>query len=139
MGADNKAYNSSLRFHSVQVGLDLPIFTGAQKARISAAKMNETIAAGEYIAGVRGFTAAYRSAFINYQKFQYALQYFETKALAHAKAITSTANLQFMNGEINYLEWVLLMNQAISIESDYIEAVNNRNNALAELNYYISK
>ncbi|MGC4235090.1 MAG: CusA/CzcA family heavy metal efflux RND transporter [Niabella sp.] len=139
MGADNKAYNSSLRFHSVQVGLGIPIFTGGQKAKISAAKINEAIAAGEYTAGARRFTTAYRSAFINYQKFQHALQYFETKALDHAKTITSTANLQFLNGEINYLEWVLLINQAISIESDYIEAVNNRNNALAELNFYISK
>ncbi|GAB3432920.1 CusA/CzcA family heavy metal efflux RND transporter [Niabella aquatica] len=139
MGADNKAYNSSLRFQSVQLGLGIPIFTGAQKAKISAAKMSEDIAAGEYMAGMKSFTAAYRSAFINYQKFQNALQYFETKALAHAETITSAAHLQFLNGAINYLEWVLLINQAIGIESDYIEAANNRNNALAELDFYISK
>ena len=67
------------------------------------------------------------------------MQYFESKALKQAQTITGTANLQFLNGEINYLEWVLLINQAIRIESDYIEAANNRNSALAELNFYISK
>lgn len=46
-----------------------------------------------------------------------------------------TANLQFQNGDINYLDWALLNNQAISIENDYLEAIHNLNAVVIQINY----
>lgn len=138
-GADSKTYNSALQFHSVQVGLGIPIFRSGQKARIEAAKTNETIAAYEYQVNLKNFETAYRSAFLEYRKYSDAVIYFETTALKNADVITATANKQFVNGDINYLEWVLLVNQAVSIQSDYIEALRNRNSAAIEMNSFYSK
>jgi cobalt-zinc-cadmium resistance protein CzcA len=76
---------------------------------------------------------------VEYRKYSDAIHYFETTALKNADVITSTANKQFINGEINYLEWVLLVNQAVSIQSDYIEALKNRNSAAIEMNSFYSK
>ena len=59
--------------------------------------------------------------------------------LKNADVITNTANKQFLNGDINYLEWVLLINQAVTIQSDYIEAVKNRNGSAVEINSFITK
>jgi len=56
--------------------------------------------------------------------------------LKNADVITSTANKQFLNGQIDYLDWVLLINQAVSIQSDYIEALRNRNASIVEINSY---
>ena len=67
------------------------------------------------------------------------MQYFETTALKNAEVITSTANKQFLGGDINYLEWVLLVNQAVNIQNDYIEAVKNRNSSIIEINSFITK
>lgn len=138
-GADDKIYNSTPQFQSVQIGLGIPIFARSQKARINAAKTNEMIASNQYEMNLQNFENAYRSAFAQYQKFEETVQYFETTALKNAETITTTANQQFLNGDINYLEWVLLLNQATTIQSDYIEAVKNRNNAVAELNFYSNK
>jgi cobalt-zinc-cadmium resistance protein CzcA len=138
-GADNIIYNSTPQFQSGQIGLNIPIFAGSQKAKINAAKTNEIITANEYEMNLQNFENAYRSAFAQYQKFEETVQYFETTALKNAEIITTTANQQFLNGDINYLEWVLLLNQAITIQSDYIEALKNRNNAVAELNFYTNK
>lgn len=102
-------------------------------------KTNEMIASNQYEMNLQNFENAYRSAFAQYQKFEETVQYFETTALKNAETITTTANQQFLNGDINYLEWVLLLNQATTIQSDYIEAVKNRNNAVAELNFYSNK
>lgn len=135
-GPDDKLYNSTPQFHSVQLGLGIPVFTGSQKAKINAAKINENIAANEYEWKLKNFENAYHSAFMEYQKFEEMVRYFENTALKNAATITETAEKQFLNGDINYLEWVLLINQAIVIQSDYIEAVKNLNNALAELNFY---
>lgn len=139
MGADDKIYNSTPRFQSVQVGLGIPIFNGGQKAKINAAKTNETVVANEYHLKLKELETGYQSAFKQYLKFEQAVQYFENTALKNADILTSTAKKQFLSGEINYLEWVLLINQSIQIQSDYIEAIKNRNNALTELNFYLNK
>lgn len=139
MGADNKEYNSVPRFQSVQLGLGIPIFNKGQKARINAFKTNEKIAVNEYESGVKNFENARRSAYVQYWKYENAVRFFESSALQNAKTITTAANLNFQNGEINYLEWVMLVNQSVSIQSDYIDAVFNRNHARAELNYFLNQ
>ncbi|HYM95380.1 MAG TPA: TolC family protein, partial [Chitinophagaceae bacterium] len=138
-GANNKTYNSVPQFQSVQVGLGIPIFTGGQKAKINAAKANEAIVANEYEVNVKNFETAYKTALFQYQKYSEAVQYFETTALKNADLITNTANKQFLGGDINYLEWVLLINQAVSIQSEYIEAVKNRNTTIIEINSFSNK
>lgn len=139
LGADDKEYNSSPRFQSFQIGLGIPIFTGGQKARINASKINEHIAANEYEVKLKNFENEYASALKQIQKFDEAVKYFENTALKNAETIKVTANKQFLSGETNYLEWVILINQTISIQSDYIEAVRSRNLAVAELNYYTNQ
>lgn len=138
-GANNKEYNSVPRFQSVQIGLGIPIFTSGQKAKINASKTNEIIVANEYEVNLKNFETAYKTALVQYQKSAEAVRYFETAALKNAGIITTTANLQFINGDINYLEWVLLINQAVTIQSDYIEAVKNRNGSAVEINSFITK
>lgn len=139
LGADDREYNSSPRFQSFQIGLGIPIFTGGQKARINASKINQHIAANEYEVNLKKIKNEYASALKQFQKFDEAVKYFENTALKNAETIKVTANKQFLSGEANYLEWVILINQAISIQSDYIEAVRSRNLAIAELNYYTNQ
>lgn len=139
MGADNIKYNATPRFQSAQIGLGIPIFAGSQRARIKAAQTNQLIASNELELNLKNFENAYSSALLQYQKSEEIIQYFESTALKNAKVITETANQQFLNGDINYLEFVLLINQATTIQSDYIEAVKNRNYSIAELNFYTSK
>lgn len=138
-GADNKEYNAVPRFHSLQVGLEIPIFTKSQKARIKAAKTNEFITANEYELNLQKIRNDYKAAFTDYKKYHLTVQYFETTGLKYAETITVTANKQFSAGEINYLEWVLLVNQATGIKSEYIEAIMNRNNSIVEINSIIAK
>ncbi|HRP30347.1 MAG TPA: TolC family protein [Agriterribacter sp.] len=136
LGADDKEYNSTPRFQSFQVGLGIPIFTGGQKARINASKINEQVTANEYDVHLKSFTAEYATAIKQFQKYDETVKYFENTALKNAVVIQETANKQFLSGEINFLDWVILINQAISIQSDYTEAVRSKNLAVAELNFY---
>jgi heavy metal efflux system protein len=61
------------------------------------------------------------------------VQAYETTMLKNASTVLNAANLQFQNGEINYLEWVMLTNQAVSIQSGYIDAVQNLNRIQIQL------
>jgi len=138
-GADDKYYSASTRFQSVQVGIGIPIFFGAQKARISAQKINQTLAENNYQAGVQNLQSQYDQALKQYNKALQAVSYFEDTGLQNADTVIQGANDQFLNGEINYLEWVLLTNQAVGIRNEYIDALNNLNSAIININALMNR
>jgi cobalt-zinc-cadmium resistance protein CzcA len=138
-GADNKYYNSSTRFQSVQVGVGIPLFFGSYKAKINASKINQHISENTYLLERNNLQLGYKSIMGQYQTNLETVNYFEKTALKNASLIFETANKQFVNGELNYLEWVMLTNQAISIQSNYLDAVKNLNETIIQINYLITK
>jgi cobalt-zinc-cadmium resistance protein CzcA len=138
IGADNKLYNGSNRFNSVQLGIGIPIFTGAQKARINSARVTKQIAESNYAMDMQNMTTAYQSAIFQFRKYLQTVQYFESKPLINAALIAATANQQMAAGNINYLEWAQLVNQATTIKNDYLEAVRNLNESIIQLNYFFN-
>ncbi|AKQ45562.1 acriflavine resistance protein B [Rufibacter radiotolerans] len=122
-----KNYSSADRFSSVQVGVGLPLFSWAQKSRIQAARIQEQIAENSVVAVTFALEAQLKKAREQFLLAEEALTYFEKSALPNAATIISSANDLFRNGEIDYLEWVLLTNQAITIQTNYLEAVRSYN------------
>ena len=138
-GADGKEYSASHRFNSVQAGIGVPIFNKAQKASIAGGKMGVLIAQNNYEIGIHQMQANYRESVNTYNKYLHTVEYYESTALKNAEMIIQTANTQFANGEINYLDWVILTNNAITIRSQHLDALKNLNQSVIELNSLISK
>ncbi len=138
-GADNVFYNSGTRFQSGQFGIGIPLFYGSQRAKINAARTNELIQENIYFAGIQQVKSDYSKAKTQYHNAFRSVAYYETISLKNATLINSIATKQFNNGEINYLEWVLLTNQAITIRNDYLNAVNYLNESIIRLNFYTNK
>jgi cobalt-zinc-cadmium resistance protein CzcA len=139
MGADNQFYDRSTRFQSGQIGIGIPIFFGPQKAKINASKSVEKISELNYIAGKQQFGIDYKKALAQFENFAKSVDYYEQAGLKNAELITNTTNKQFASGGINYLEWVLLINQSISIQVEYLNTVNNLNESIIQLNYFNTK
>jgi len=138
-GADNILYTTSTRFSSVQFGVGVPLFFGSQKAKINSAKVMELISETNFQIGLKDLKLEYDIAIRKYQTQLQTVTYFEATALQNANTITKTANLQFANGDINYLEWTMLINNAVSIQSSYTDAVNDLNQTIIQLNFLTSK
>ncbi len=139
IGADDIYYPASKRFHAVQIGLGIPIFNGAQRAIISAAKVKETITENSYDLGLQTLNAEKKTALLDYKKYLQTAAWYEDTGLKSADTISSTATKQFVNGEINYLDWVVLMNQVVTIQSQYIDVIKNLNETINQINYLNSK
>lgn len=139
LGADDKYYSASKRFHSVQLGIGIPLFNGSQKAIIKASKVQEDIAENNYQLGLQQLNQQKEAATNEYQKYLTSVQWFECEGLKNADTTIDIANQQFNAGEINYLDWVILVNQAIDIRSQYLDAVHNMNRAINQINYLNSK
>ncbi len=138
-GADNKLYDGSTRFQSGQIGLGIPLFYGSQKAKINASKSIQKITETNYLSGLQQFNTDYQRAITQYMNFSRSVDYYEHTGLKNASLISDAATKQFANGGINYLEWVMLTNQAISLRNEYLIAVNNLNESIILLNYFINK
>jgi cobalt-zinc-cadmium resistance protein CzcA len=47
----------------------------------------------------------------------------------------NAANLQFSTGEINYLTWANLIQNAIAIESEYLDVIHEWNRIIIHLQF----
>ncbi|HEX4958063.1 MAG TPA: CusA/CzcA family heavy metal efflux RND transporter [Lacibacter sp.] len=139
IGADDKFYNVGKRFQSVQAGIGIPLFARAQKEKVNAAKFNRRLTEQFYETGLFQLQHQYKSLLTEHKKYSDMVMQLETKGLANAETIVNTADQQFRSGLINYLEWILLVNQATAIRSDYLDAVKNYNETIIQLNYYNHK
>ncbi|MBD1366517.1 CusA/CzcA family heavy metal efflux RND transporter [Mucilaginibacter sp. ZT4R22] len=130
----NHNYDGGNRFSSVQLGVAIPLFGGAQKNRVSAFRIKEQQAQVDYQSGLQALQSRYKQATAEVGKYLQLVAYYEKTGLPNASLILKTANLQFTAGQVNYLEYVLLINQATAIRSEYTDAVNNLNQAIIQIN-----
>ncbi len=135
MGANEIWYNSDTRFHTAQLGLGIPIFNTAKKARIRASRINEQVAANQFNIEKELLENKRSSAMLQYRQQKEILTRYETEYLKNVTLIQSTADRQFFAGEINYLEYVQLINQAITIQSGYLDLLHQLNQNLIHLDY----
>lgn len=133
-GADDKNYDGMHRFQSGVIGVGLPIFNSAQKSFIEGQKINQQIAENNYQLAVRNLKNQYAKSYGEYQKLKSEIEYYQTKGLKNAETIMFTANLLQKEGEINYLEYTMLVNQSLDIQNKYIDAQKLLNEKIIELN-----
>jgi cobalt-zinc-cadmium resistance protein CzcA len=135
-GADDQYYASSERFGSVQLSMAIPVFANAQKAKIKSSEINLKVTEATTQIELKNFHSSYKIAVINYNKQLKIVEQLKSIGLLNINIINTSANLQFANGNISFLEWGQLMHQAINIENDYIEAVKSLNEAATQVNYF---
>ncbi|MFT3919355.1 TolC family protein [Cloacibacterium sp.] len=133
-GADDKFYNHSTRFHSGMIGVGIPVFNSAQKSVIEAQKINQQIAENNYQLGLVNLKNQFSQYYGQFQKLYEEIDYYQKTGLNNSESIFKTANNQYFNGEINYLEWTLLVTQAFDIENKYVDKLKELNDNIIELN-----
>lgn len=119
----------------MQVGVAIPVFFGGQKARIEAAKVAGTIAENELKNAEFNLNNQLKKANEIYQASLDIVSRYETSELKNADTITETARRQFLAGEINYLDFVILVNQAVALKNNYADAVWKLNQSAIEFEY----
>ncbi len=133
-------YNdASKRFHSVEAGLHIPIFTKAQRAKIRAMELMQDVADANLELAKMQLLKEWTLRYNDLERSKSELEYYRSTGLPHAETIIRTANANYRNGEINYIEWSTLFHSAISILNDYVDAMKRYNDALTGLEYLSTK
>lgn len=130
---------SSNRFNSVQIGVGIPLFTKGQRALAKAIQTKVAIAENEYQRKEIELKNRLKQQVNSYTNQLKIVENYEQKQLPKSEIILKTAQKQMEVGEIDYLNWVILTNQAVKTKVDYIDNLERLNQIGAELNFLISK
>ncbi|MCE7064941.1 CusA/CzcA family heavy metal efflux RND transporter [Dyadobacter sp. CY326] len=133
VGGQEMVYNAGKRFHYVSAGIGIPIFFKAHKARIAAAELDwQSNKKQTALIGLQ-MQQELENATQQVQKFQQSLTHYENEGLKNADLIIETADQQFQGGDIDFLQWAIVVDQAIAIKTDYIHVLSSYNQAVIQL------
>ena len=138
-GINQKYFSGTDRFHVVNLTLGIPLFNRGIKSRIRAAGVAEDISRLNTSITRQRLSNQYNQLLAEFRKAADMVAYFEKAGIPQANLIIRSANLSYENGEINYIEWSQLMNNAVAIRSAYLDALAAYNQALINLEYYNQK
>jgi cobalt-zinc-cadmium resistance protein CzcA len=134
-GISQKYYGSGDRFSSYILGIGLPLFNGAAKARVQASEVSVELAkmseqqAGEQLKNRKTQLQA------EYQKYSNIIDHYRKTGLVQSDQIIKQSLLAFRSGDISYMEWINLMNQAVGLRMQYLDATLSSKLVSAELEY----
>ncbi|MDO6430376.1 CusA/CzcA family heavy metal efflux RND transporter [Flavitalea sp. BT771] len=131
----NRGYFPGTRIAGFEVGLSLPLFAGAYKARINGEKIGVSIAAAQLATARQQLNTAWNKAFQEYGKFRQTVEYYRSSGLALGEEQMRVAQFAFSKGEIGYIEYVQNITMAVDGKLNYLAAVNEYNTAVINLEY----
>lgn len=127
---------ASTRFQGVQVGVNVPLFFGAQAARIKSAKWNLEAAKASEIQGLTELQQNRKVAFDELDRQKTMLQYYFESALPEAEKLLNQGQKTYMAGETDYTTYLQSIETASGIKADYLQTLLNYNKAVLQTAYY---
>jgi cobalt-zinc-cadmium resistance protein CzcA len=126
-------FGSNHRFGAINLGLSIPIFSTAQKSKIAASKVQIEQNKLENIALQQQLNSNLKNLLNSYLQNKKLVMAYEKNTLPNAALLIETAGRKMTAGEITYLEWVMIINQAIQIKSEYLNYIQQLNENVIEL------
>ncbi len=132
-------YDSGDRFTGVQLGLSIPIWFKPHSSRIKAAKIHKLENEAKLQAVKNTTQTELKTLFEKFHKDQLNLKNYGANALPQAGLLLKYSQRGFQEGEIGYIEYIQGLNRALTIQTKYLDFVNNYNQTLIKLERLIVK
>ncbi|HXA02225.1 MAG TPA: CusA/CzcA family heavy metal efflux RND transporter [Cytophagaceae bacterium] len=133
----DRFFPTSYRFQGVQGGLSIPIWYKPQHARVNVAKINEQVANSILLSQQKTLQGELEMAIQRYKKYSNSVDFYEKSALPQAEIIIQNAEKAFKAGEINYIEFILSLNRALAIKSNYLDNLNFYNQSIISIEFIL--
>ena len=122
-------------FSGFEAGVAIPIWLGANKSKMAAIKTDALILASEKANFKAQMTARYLSLLSDIRSYEEGLIYYESVGKNRSEETLFHAVKAFQNGEINYLQYIQLLENAVDIEINYLNTLFQYNHTALEINY----
>ncbi|GAB3832694.1 hypothetical protein GCM10028895_50770 [Pontibacter rugosus] len=121
----------------MSVGVAIPLWPKPQKSRIEAARIQADAARMNLQDTRNELRADVAAALQQALKLQGSLDYYGQTALPQAELIINQATKAYRAGEINYQDYILSLNRALAIRTNYLDALYLYDKAVIELNFLL--
>lgn len=120
-------------FMGFEIGVGIPLFFGATKAKVKAAKKEREIAEIEMREERQLREKEYLAALSKCNAAFVRLSYYQQEGGKKADELTRLGTLEYQNGEISYIEYVNALQESIDIRMKHLEAINAYNQSVIAL------
>jgi heavy metal efflux system protein len=134
-----RTFGAGDRFNGIQAGISVPLWFAPYTSKVKAAKVKELAAianAGYY---TRSLTGQYRSLLDELEKFRSSVEYYEKQAVPEAALIIDQSIRSYKAGALDYLDYVLSLSRALSIQQNYLDALNSYNQTIINIEFVTGK
>ena len=126
-------------FHGWQAGLSIPLMFFEQSGKTKASKIDYRIADQKYEQQQLEVNAEYKQQFSRYIVLQQVIEYFQKEALPLADEQIQAANLAYMLGGIDYVQFIQNVESAINTKQNYLYQLAEYFELSARLKYITGK
>ncbi|MEH6679499.1 MAG: CusA/CzcA family heavy metal efflux RND transporter [Sediminicola sp.] len=128
--------NGNSGFQSYQAGVSVPLFSGPERGRRKAAKLEMEIALTNADFKRQQLLSEYGQALQAYQKWLTSWRFYHGKALPLAKEQRTGALYAYTEGAVDYAAFTQMIGDAIKTEMDALETLDNYLKSVFKLQYY---
>jgi len=111
----------------------------SQSAKIKASKINQQIALNNYEYYKSAVYGEFQTLLQEYLKFKVMLEYYEKTAIPQSELIIEQSGKSYRAGNIGYVEYVLNLNNALEIKTNYLKTLNNYNQSVIAIDKIMGK
>lgn len=137
LGYFNQSIRPDYSFQGIEAGVSIPIWKKAQKAKVEQAQIEALKATNELEAVQFNLDRETSLAFEQTMLFHNELEASGGSLKENATTLRRLSNLQFQQGDIDYFDYVQSLNAALELELQYLELLNQYNQAVLYLEYLV--
>lgn len=120
-------------FFGFEIGVGVPLFYGATKAKVKAAKKDREVAELEMQQERREKERDYRLGYNRFQNAAKRMAYYNGENISKAKDIVRLSTAEYESGEISYVEYANALQEAIDMGMKQADVINEYNEAALAL------
>lgn len=120
-------------------GISVPVWFWVPMGKIKSARIRRDIAFNEIENGMHHLKSKWYRYNKDLEKAEYALSYFDDKGLSLASSMITSAEKSYNTGEINLFQYIFSLNEAFSLQLEYLDALNNYNQTVIRINMLLGK
>jgi cobalt-zinc-cadmium resistance protein CzcA len=127
------------RFSGLQAGITIPLWYKPYSAKAKAAGIRQDAARTNAENYSRTLTLQYASLLDEINKYSKSVDFYEKQAIPEADYIIEQSGRSYKAGAMDYLDYILSLNRALSIRQNYLDALSNYMQTIINIEYISGK
>ncbi len=127
------------RLQGLLLGINIPLWSYPQASKVKAAEIKTKVAESDYNYNKTVFEGQFRQSYTLYLKYQNSIAFYQKSALVKSQVIIEQAQKSYDTKEISYVDYLTVVSNALDIETNYLNVINQNNLTVLKLEYLMTK